>query len=285
MPGGAIVLICTRWHEDDLAGRLLDRATRGGEQWKVVSLEAINSAGEALWPEWYPRRELDRIKSSIGPRDWLSLYQQTPTAETGTYFQREWFKRYRDAPEKMNFYVTADFAVSADEGDYTEVAVWGVDSLDNLYAVDWWSGRKTADIWIERILDFVERYRPFAFVGEMGPIRRAVEPLLERRMRERGVFIAPTWLPTTADKTATARSFQGLASMGRVYFPQNEWAERVLDQLMRFPGGRYDDAVDACSLFGRHIANTWKARGESRDTPKLEDVWNLPMKIKDFRNK
>lgn len=280
MPGGAIVLICTRWHEDDLAGRLLDRMERGGEQWKVVSLPAVGDHGEALWPEWYPRTELDRIRSSIGPRDWLSLYQQTPTAETGTYFKREWFRRYTDAPQRMNFYVTADFAVSADEGDYTEIAVWGVDSLDNCYAVDWWSGRKTADVWVEKLLDLVDRYSPHAFVGEMGPIRRAVEPLLERRMRERGVFIAPTWLShATGDKAANARSFQGLCSMGRVYFPALEWAERVMDQLLRFPGGRFDDAVDACSLFGRHLANTWAARTEP--APVNVD-WDAPLTIGQF---
>lgn len=274
-PNGAIVLICTRWHEDDLAGRLLERMEHGGEQWKIVTLPAISEAGEALWPEWYPLTELARLKASIGPRDWLSLYQQTPTAETGTFFQREWFKRYTDAPEKMNYYVTADFAVSADEGDYTEIGVWGVDTLDNIYAVDWWYGRKTADVWIERLLDFCERYSPFAFVGEMGPIRRAIEPLLERRMRERGVFIAPTWLShATGDKAANARSFQGLASMGRVFFPRLEWAERVLDQLLRFPGGRWDDAVDTCSLLGRQIAKTWKSRTEPAPV-RIE--WDAPL--------
>jgi predicted phage terminase large subunit-like protein len=273
MPGGAIVLICTRWHEDDLAGRLLNRMENKGEQWRIVSLPAVSDAGSALWPEWYPIAELDRLKSSIGPRDWLSLYQQSPTAESGTYFQREWFRHYTAAPENLNYYITGDFAVSADEGDYTELAVWGTDPLDNIYAVDWWSGRKTADIWIERLLDFAQRYNPSGFIGEMGPIRRAIEPLLERRMRERGVFIAPTWMSTNADKAATARSFQGLASMGRVYWPKVEWAERVIDQCLRFPSGRWDDAVDACSLLGRHLANIWSNRSEPAPI-RLEDAWN-----------
>lgn len=272
----------TRWHEDDLAGRLLDRMKHGGEQWKVVSLPAINESGAALWPEWYPLNELERIKSTIGPRDWLSLYQQTPTAESGTYFKRDWFRRYTEAPTSLNCYVTGDFAVSADEGDYTELAVWGVDSTDKVYALDWWAGRKTADVWIDRLLDLVEANKALRFVGEMGPIRRAIEPLLERRMRERGVFVACEWLPTNADKAAQARSFQGLASLGRVYWPQVEWAERVIDQCLRFPGGRFDDAVDACSIFGRFIASTWAARTEP--APVATD-WDAPLRIGDFFKK
>lgn len=279
MPGGAIVLICTRWHEDDLAGRLLDRAARGGENWETVSLPAIDGEGNALWPEWYPRTELDRIRASVGPRDWLSLYQQTPTADVGTYFQKDWLRRYTDRPKELNVYITGDFAVSDEMGDYTELAVWGVDSADNIYAIDWWSGRKTADVWIERLLDFVERYNPLHFVGEGGPIRRAVEPWLSRRMRERGAFVVPVWLPSNADKPAMARSFQGMCANGRVYFPHTDWAERVVDQLLRFPGGRFDDAVDACSLLGRHIAQTWKAKTEPQP---VEVSWDAPLQIKDF---
>jgi hypothetical protein len=67
--------------------------------------------------------------------------------------------------------------------------------------------------------------------------------------------------------------------MGRVYFPMTDWAERVIEQLLKFPGGRHDDAVDTCSLFGRHIASTWKARTE----PSPVDLdWNAPLIVKDF---
>lgn len=282
MPGGSIVLVCTRWHEDDLAGRLLDRMKHGGEQWKVVSLPAVNDAGEALWPEWYPLSELDRLKSTIGPRDWLSLYQQTPTAESGTYFKREWFRRYTEAPTNVNCYVTGDFAVSDGQGDYTELAVWGVDPQDKVYALDWWAGRKTADVWVDRLLHFCDKYKALRFIGEMGPIRRAIEPLLDKRMRECGIFATCEWLPTNAEKTAQARSFQGLSSLGRIYWPHVEWAERVIDQCLRFPGGRFDDAVDACSIFGRFIASTWGARAEPAP---VGNEWDAPLRIGDFFKK
>lgn len=284
MPGGVIVLICTRWHEDDLAGRLLAMQERGGEQWRVVSLPALNEAGDALWPEWYPLGELQRIKSAIGPRDWLSLYQQTPTAETGTFFQLDWFRRYSDVPRSLNVYMSGDFAVTDNNGDYTELAAWGVDTLDNIYALDWWSGRKTSDVWIDALLDMAKRWGPMAFIGEMGPIRRAIEPLLERRMRERGIYVTPEWLPHgQADKSAHARPFQAMCSMGRVYFPHTDWAVRVIDQCLRFPAGRYDDAVDTCSLFGRHIARTWAAQEERQPKPPI--AWDAPMVISDLFKK
>ena len=74
MPGGAVVLIQIRWHEDDLAGRLLAEAGAGGDEWEVLHLPALNEAGAALWPAWYPRPALERIRSVIGPREWQALY-------------------------------------------------------------------------------------------------------------------------------------------------------------------------------------------------------------------
>ena len=283
-PDGRIIVIQHRMHEDDLVGLLIEAEKHGGDRWKIIKLPADIS--DPPWPERYDSEALERIKSNVilfgGMRKWNALYLQDPTPEEGSYFKRDWFRRYIEAPTNLNCYVTGDFAVSADEGDYTELAVWGVDSTDKVYALDWWAGRKTADIWIDRLLDLVESYKALRFVGEMGPIRRAIEPLLERRMRERGVFVACEWLPTNADKAAQARSFQGLASLGRIYWPQVEWAERVIDQCLRFPGGRFDDAVDACSIFGRFIASTWAARSEP--APVATD-WDAPLRISDFFKK
>ncbi len=94
-PGGAIVLIQTRWHEDDLAGRLL---AHDGAQWEVLELPAIDAAGEALWPKWYDLPTLERIRRTIGPREWSALYQQRPAPDEGTYFQRGWFKSWTVLP-------------------------------------------------------------------------------------------------------------------------------------------------------------------------------------------
>lgn len=286
MPGGAIVLICTRWHEDDLAGRLLEAAKADGEPWDIVSLPAMRMEGgqeAALWPEWYPMEELNRIKGAIGPRDWLSLYQQTPTVESGTFFKREWFQHYATRPEHMTIYMSGDFAVTDGDGDFTELAVWGVDPQDNVYCLDWWSGQASTDVWVKAMVGMAREWKPIWFIGETGVIRRAVEPLLRKEMDIQRHAFALEWL-SGGDKAANARSFQGLCSMRKVHFPNKAWAERVIDQLLRFPAGKYDDAVDTCGLFGRFIDKTWKASVPQKKVDPFSS-WDAPPLIRDFQTK
>lgn len=255
MPGGRIVLICTRWHSDDLAGRLLEAQDKDGDKWHVISLKAIDDNSSALWPAWYPIESLHRIKAAIGPRDWSALYQQQPQPDEGTFFQRNWFHRYASPqrPEHLNIYITSDYAVTADGGDYTEHAVWGVDALNNLWAIGWWCGQTTADIWIEQLIELIKSYRPLCYFGESGVIRRAIEPILTRRMRETDTYCRMEWIVSTHDKPTRARGFQARASMGKVFIPLSDWGERLIDQLLRFPTGKYDDAVDTCSLMANVI--------------------------------
>jgi hypothetical protein len=281
MPGGAIVLIMTRWHEDDLAGRLLKEAEGDGEQWEVIELPAIQD-GLPLWPEWFDIEELERLRRAIGPRDWLALYQQTPTAEEGHQFKREWMRYYTGLPDSLNVYQSGDFAVTPDGGDFTELGTWGVDSKGDVYVLDWWAGQTSSDVWVSRMVAGFKRWRPLRFIGEGGPIRRAVEPYLMKAMgedKDGHAFTTCEWLPASASKAANARSFEALCAAGRVYWPRTEWAERVIDQLLKFPGGGKDDAVDACSLFGRFIASTWAAAKPPRNDPPDFDA---PMRAADL---
>ncbi|MEP3891358.1 MAG: terminase family protein [Hellea sp.] len=96
MPGGAVIIVQTRWHEDDLAGRLLAHQEKGGDQWHRLDLPAIDASGQALWPEKYPLSALRRIQAAIGPRDWSALYQQAPSPEDGDFFRREWFDMFSE---------------------------------------------------------------------------------------------------------------------------------------------------------------------------------------------
>jgi len=291
-PGAAIVLVQTRWHEDDLAGRILaaEGDRREGGAWEVIRLPAFaelldplgRAPGEPLWPEWESGAQLERKRSIIGPRDWLALYQQRPTAEDGTYFKAEWFRRYTDAPERMTIYMSGDFAVTEGGGDFTELAVWGVDSLENVYALDWWSGQTASDTWAAEFIRLIKRWRPVAFIGEAGPIRRAMEPLLSRMMRDERAYTVCEWLSHGNDKAANARSLQGFMANGRLYWPMTDWAERVKDQMLRFPGGKHDDAVDAASLFGRHIARVWGAVPEPMKPADPAEAMAAPPKIADM---
>lgn len=265
MPGGAIVLIQTRWHEDDLAGRLLEQSP---EQWDVLELPAISNAGEALWPEWYDLQALERIKATIGPREWSALYQQQPQPDEGTFFQRAWFQEWDELPP-LRLYGTSDYAVTDGGGDYTVHRVWGIDSKGDVYRVDGWRGQTASDEWIERKLDLIEKHKPFAWFGEGGVIQKAIEPMLKRRMRERKVHCRLEWLPSVADKPTRARSFQAMAANGRVFFePGADISEHLV-----FPAGKNDDDVDNSSLIGRAIDQAHPAIVKPEDQKKPRDIW------------
>lgn len=155
-------------------------------------------------------------------------------------------------PSNLRKYISSDFAVTeASEGsdpDYTEHAVVGIDEDNKAHVLDWWSGQKTADVWIGALLDLVKKHKPACWFGEAGVIRRAIEPLMKRMIHDRRVWFRQEWIAPIADKTVRARSLQAWASMGKVIFPRETWAERVIDQLVAFPGGKHDDAVDALGL-------------------------------------
>ncbi len=265
MPGGAIVIIATRWHENDLAGRLLER---NADEWDVLELPAINRAGEALWPAWYPLPVLERIRETVGPREWSALFQQRPQPDEGTFFQRDWFKYWEKLPG-LRLYGTSDYAVTDGGGDFTVHRVWGVDAAGALYRVDGWRGQSTSDVWIERKLDLIEKHKPLAWFGEGGVIQKAIEPLLMRRMRERKAWCRLEWLPSIADKPTRARSFQAMAASGRVYF---EPAADV-SEFLAFPAGKHDDDVDCASLIGRALDQAHPAIVAAKPDPRVKDMW------------
>jgi predicted phage terminase large subunit-like protein len=263
MPAGAIVLIQTRWHEDDLAGRLLEQE---GDQWEVLELPAINAKGEALWPEWYDLPDLRRIQATIGPREWSALYQQQPQPDEGTFFKREFFKTWDRVPF-VRYYGTSDYAVTDGGGDYTVHRIWGIDAGGSIYRVDGWRGQSTSDVWIERKIDLMARYNPMAWFGEGGVIQKAVEPMLRRRMGERQVFCRLEWLPSVADKPTRARSFQAMAASGRVFFePGADLSEHLV-----FPAGKHDDDVDCSSLIGRALDQAHPAVVQHYDDDEDDD--------------
>lgn len=246
MPGGAVILIQTRWHAGDLAGRLLEAEA---DQWTVIEMPAINHAGEALWPEWYPVEALQRIKDTIGPREWSALYQQKPQPDEGTFFQRDWLQSWGEKPADLNIYGSSDYAVTADGGDYTVHRVWGVDPDGGIYRLDGWRGQTSSDVWIDEKIRLIKRWKPLAWFGEAGVIQKSVEPMLKRSMREAGAFCRLEWMGSINDKPTRARGFQARAAMGKVFFePGADIAE-----FLAFPAGKHDDDVDTASLIGRAL--------------------------------
>lgn len=264
IPGAPQVMIATRWHEDDPAGRILPEKWAGesgwfegrdGRKWYVICLPAIadraddplgRSIGETLWPEWFSLEHWAPFQRNT--RTWTSLYQQKPAPDEGGFFQRKWFGEAAPPPY-VNIYGTSDYAVTDSGGDFTVHRVWAVDAAGDIYRTDGWRGQTSADVWIEEKLDLIDKHKPLAWFGESGVIQKAVEPMLLRRMRERKTYCRMEWLPSIHDKPTRARGFQARAAMGKV----NMETGADLSEFLTFPAGRYDDEVDVASLIGRAL--------------------------------
>jgi len=252
MPGGRVVIIQTRWHEDDLSGWLL--AEHQHEGWEVLDLPAINDAGQALWPEQYPVAALEKIKLAIGPRDWSALYQQRPAPESGDYFKAEWLRPYEKAPERdtLNVYGASDYAVTDDGGDFTVHVVVGIDAEGRLWLLDLWRAQASSDRWVEAFCDLVLKWKPIGWAEETGQIKAGVGPFLTKRMRERKAFVAREQFPTRGDKAVRAQSIRGRMAMDGLYIPANaSWKADLVSEMMSFPVGVHDDQVDALGLVGQ----------------------------------
>jgi len=306
-PGAAQIIIQTRWNDDDLSGRILPDDWDGtsgdfvgfdGQIWRVICLPAEardndilgREQGEWLWPDYYTPatwESIKKVQTSDGTdfRIWNALYQQTPQPDSGVFFKREWFKRYDlgDHPPVSPF-GASDYGVTKGGGDATEHGIGGFDKDENLYLVDWWSGHSSTDEWIESQLDLAKEWRPYAWLAEVGVIRRAVEPFLTKRKRERRIYFRQEWMSHIGDKGANAKAFQALAASGKVYIPRCEWGDAVLDQLVKFvPGTDFkDDKVDVCGLLGRIVDAAFGPREQHlTPTPKKDSYGVTELDVDD----
>jgi predicted phage terminase large subunit-like protein len=160
-------------------------------------------------------------------------------------------------------------------GDCSEVWTHGVDPSGDIYlGIDAWSGQTTADVWIEEMVRQFRKWRPFAFFGESGVIRRAIEPVLTRRMHETRTFTRLEWITRTRDKASTARALQARMAMGKVYLPDNEHGRRLFLQMLAFPAGVHDDAVDQAALMALAIDQAHPAIAPVVKPVKKEDRWD-----------
>jgi predicted phage terminase large subunit-like protein len=264
----------TRWHEDDLSGKLLSEQERGGDHWTRLELPAISADGTALWPEFYPVESLERFRRVLPPRDWSALYQQRPTPEEGDYFKREWFKFYDRLPNHLRMYGASDYAVTANGGDYTVHVVCGVDPDDNLYVVDVWRRQAESHIWVEEFINLVQQHKPLNWGEENGQIVKSLGPFIDKRMRERRIYCRREQMASVADKPTRARSFQARAAMGKVYLPHGaQWVTDLMSEMMTFPAGKHDDQIDALGLIGRMLDTMVSGRAPKAPEPP-ESKWN-----------
>ena len=274
MPNGAIILIQTRWHEDDLVGKLLAEQEKGeGDDWEVLHLKAVHE-GRALWPAWYALPALKKIEKVVGPREWQALYQGEPTPDEGVNFKREWVRYYDKLPENMKMYGASDYAVTEDDLDYTVHGVIGLDENDDMYVVEIWRKQTQTDKWIEALFHLVQKWKPLVWGEEAGQIIKSVGPFILKRQIEDKIYFHREQFASSVNKVIRSRSFEARMSMGKVYFPRNEeWGETLISELMKFPLGKNDDQVDVMSLFGRMISGMVGAKPpkEPRQEPDIND--------------
>lgn len=259
---GAIVVINHRMHEDDLTGMLLAQQAAGGDRWEVVELKALaeehdplgRSVGEALWPEKYDEATLERIRRNTLPAYWSSLYQQNPTPDDGIYFNASWLRPVPTLPpiETLTIYGASDYAVTDDGGDYTVHIVVGVDPMDRIYVLEVWRHQASSDLWVETFCDLVEHWHPIGWAEETGQIKSGVGPFIDKRLRERHLFITRVQFPTRSDKKIRAQSIRGRMAMNGLYFRADApWYPTLRQELLAFDAGKHDDQVDALGLIGQ----------------------------------
>ncbi|MET3995035.1 putative phage terminase large subunit-like protein [Bradyrhizobium sp. S3.9.2] len=279
IPRARQILIQTRWHEDDLAGRCLNH-----QHWEVLSLPALaksddalgRSPGEPLWgdDDYGYGEQLLGLQNTTPPRVWSALYQQEPTPDEGDYFKEEWLRPIdiMPSPKFLRIYGASDYAVTQDGGDFTVHVVFGVDHLNNLYLLDVWRAQTSAEKWVEAFCDLVQKYRPLEWAEELGQIRSGIGPFRDKRMHQRRLHVNCTAFPTRGDKAVRARSIQGRVALDGLFYPKNAvWAADWLAEILNFPASKHDDQVDAMGLSGQLLDIMVSGRAEKPDAMKLPD--------------
>lgn len=251
-PGAALVVIMTRWHQDDLVGRLLrDDAAK----WRVLSLPAIaedhdllgRAVGEALWPARFPLAKLLDDKRVMGDYSFSALYQQQPVPAEGGIFKRAWFHRVSYVPDMVHVVRYWDLAMSAKEtADYTVGVKIGQATDGHYYILDVVRFQLEWGDVVPRIAEVALSDGAAVMIGveEAGFISRAIQELnQDARLHGFAVF----GYPVDKDKVTRALPFAARLSAGTVHILETHWTDDYLDEMCSFPNGVHDDQVDASS--------------------------------------
>ena len=223
---------------------------------------------------WFPPElDAERLRlQKINPDLYAHVWEGDFRSAAGLMFKRDWFRHYDRAPSPLSIFLSTDYAVTEDAGDFTELGIFGMSVTGDLYVLDWWSGQTAPETWIEAALRLVKLHKPRLWLEEAGVIHRALDGAINKRMRESNTYTARQAVPSASNKASRALGFAARASAGAVYLPKDKpWAKRLLEQLCAFNGddGRVDDMVDVCSLIGRALddmADPMPERTETRET-------------------
>lgn len=251
---GCILLTLTRWHEDDLAGKLLKAAQEGADQWTILELPAVceyppkpydvRQEGEALWKWKYDEEALEKMKVTVGSRDWAALYQQHPTPGEGGTFKREWWNYYKVLPDGLYDFVQSWDCTfkDAQSSDYVVGQVWARKGSSR-YLLDQVRGR----------MSFTETLRAIRSLSAKWP--QAIRKLVEDKANGTAVIDVlrkeiPGLIPVEPEggKIVRANAVTAVAEAGNIYLPDPSiapWVHDFVEEHAVFPNGANDDQVDA----------------------------------------
>ena len=253
-PGGAIILVMTRWSKRDLTGQILKNYTEreGSGEWEVIQLPAILPSGEALWEQFWKKEELESLKAELPVSKWNAQYQQDPTSEEGALIKREWWKEWRkeDLPPCDSIIQSWDTAfLKTQRADYSACTTWGVfhapddsgKTQPQLILIDAYKEKLEFPDLKRAAYDKYWEFEPDQMIIEA---KAAGSPLIFE-LRAMGIPVTEFTPSRGQDKIARVNAVTDLFASGVVWHPSRRWADEVIEECASFPSGDHDDYVDS----------------------------------------
>jgi predicted phage terminase large subunit-like protein len=254
-PGGAIIIVMTRWSKKDLTGQVLKSdAQRDGEGWKVIEFPALFDDDQPLWPEFWSQKELFALREELPVSKWQAQYMQQPTSEVSAIIKREWWKNWQeDTPPSCEFVIQSwDTAfLKTERSDYSACTTWGV-----FYQEDD-TGRPQANIILlnsfKKRMEFpelkqkaVQEYKEWEPDSLIIEAKASGAPLVFE-LRAMGLPVQEYTPSKGNDKISRLNSVADIFASGRVWVPGTRWADELVEEVASFPSGEHDDLVDSLS--------------------------------------
>jgi predicted phage terminase large subunit-like protein len=255
-PGGAIIVVMTRWSKKDLTGQVLKAASqRSGEEWEVIEFPALLPSGKPLWPQFWPRMELEALQKELPHSKWMAQYQQQPTSDSTAIVKREWWQIWEDdeAPNCEFTLMSWDTAFEKNNrADYSALTHWGVfyhpDETGlpqaNIILLNAFRERMEFPRLKQEAIDQYKEWEPDSVIIE----KKASGAPLIYEMRAMGIPVQEFTPSKGNDKISRLNAVSDIFASGRVWAPNTHWAEEVIEEVASFPAGEHDDYVDSVSL-------------------------------------
>ena len=254
-PGGAIIIVMTRWSKRDLTGQILKNASKDGvDNWEVIEFPAILPSGTPLWPGFWKKTELEAIKAEIPVAKWEAQYQQNPTSEEGAIIKREHWRVWQSDTAPQCDYIIQSWDTAfekSNRADYSACTTWGVfDHPDdkgnlktNIICLDAFKQRMEFPELKQKAFEMYKEWEPDTLIVE----KKAAGAPLIYELRQTGILLEEYTPGKGSDKIARVNAISDLFASGVVWCPETRWADELMEELAAFPNGEHDDLVDSTS--------------------------------------